>query len=421
NIDAPKLNFHINPTGTCSNSNPLGCMGESWSKPSVAYVNWGGKRTLVMFVGGGYDRGYETDTYDQTDSKKGAGIFMLRAENETGTGTGKAGDILWWANANATTSDTSTNSGTIGIKDAKLKYSVVSEIRTVDRDGDDLVDHLYFGDLGGQVFRVDLNNKATTLGVFGKRVQRILDLNTETSSGKRPRFYDMPSFSIYNEKGKTFAVISIGSSNRSQPLQDYTVGTTGVRYDAIYNLYDKDVAHKELYTTSSLNTKNIKDLVLLTEDNRYSDTTPVAQYSTNGWYYQFNNCVAGSDGTKKGCNDYKLQSEKVFGTPLAMNYRLYVSTFDSSKPGISGDCGAGVKGESFLTTFCLPYGQCKSGGSRGKPIGIGIQNITTGNDNKCEGDECNDGDDGDDSNGSTDDEDKVASSSNYCANTGGRI
>lgn len=424
NIDAPKLNFHINPTGTCSNSNPLGCMGESWSKPSVAYVNWGGKRTLVMFVGGGYDRGYETDTYDQTDSKKGAGIFMFRAENETGTGTGKAGDLLWWANANATTSDTSTNSGTIGLKDANLKYSVVSEIRTVDRDGDDLVDHLYFGDLGGQVFRVDLNNKATTLGVFGKRVQRILDLNTETSSGKRPRFYDMPSFSIYNEKGKTFAVISIGSGNRSQPLQDYTVGTTGVRYDAIYNLYDKDVARKELYTTSSLNTKNIKDLVLLTEDNRYSDTTPVAQYSTNGWYYQFNNCVAGSDGTKKGCNDYKLQSEKVFGTPLAMNYRLYVSTFDSSKPGISGDCGAGVKGESFLTTFCLPYGQCKSGGSRGKPIGIGIQNITTGNDNKCEGDECNDGDDGDDGddgNGSTDDEDKVASSSNYCANTGGRI
>lgn len=424
NIDAPKLNFHINPTGTCSNSNPLGCMGESWSKPSVAYVNWGGKRTLVMFVGGGYDRGYEADTYDQTDSKKGAGIFMFRAENETGTGTGKAGDLLWWANANATTSDASTNSGTIGLKDANLKYSVVSEIRTVDRDGDDLVDHLYFGDLGGQVFRVDLNNKATTLGVFGKRVQRILDLNTETSSGKRPRFYDMPSFSIYNEKGTTFAVISIGSGNRSQPLQSYTVGTTGVSYDAVYNLYDKDVARKDLYTASSLNTQNITGLALLTEDNRYSNTTPVAPYSTNGWYYQFNNCVAGSDGTKEGCDDYKLQSEKVFGTPLAMNYRLYVSTFDSSKPGISGDCGAGVKGESFMTTFCMPFGQCKSSeeGGRGIPIGIGIQNITTGNDNKCVGDDC--GDDEEDSgngSGSGDDEDQVASSSNYCANTGGRI
>lgn len=162
---------------------------------------------------------------------------------------------------------------------------------------------------------------------------------------------------------------------------------------------------------------------MLTEDNRYSNTTPVAPYSTNGWYYQFNNCVAGSDGTKKGCDDYKLQSEKVFGTPLVMNYRLYVSTFDSSKPGISGDCGAGVKGESFMTTFCMPFGQCKSSeeGGRGVPIGIGIQNITTGNDNKCVGDDCGDDEGGDNPDETTKNEDKVASSLNYCANTGGRI
>lgn len=424
-IDSPKLNFHINPTGTCSNSNPLGCMGESWSKPTVAYVNWGGKRTLVMFVGGGYDRGYEADTYDQTDSKKGAGVFMFRAESETGTGTGKAGDLLWWANVNATTSDASTNNGIIGLKDTNLKYSVVSEIRTVDRDGDDLVDHLYFGDLGGQVFRVDLNNKATTLGAFGKRVQRILDLNTGTSSGRRPRFYDMPSFSIYNEKGSIFAVLSVGSGNRSQPLQNYTVGTAGVEYDAIYNIYDKDVARKDLLSATSWNTKDITALGLITEENRYSNSTIIAPYSTNGWYYKFDNCVAGSDGTKTDCDKYKLQSEKVFGTPLAMNYRLYVSTFDSSKPGISGDCGAGVKGESFLTTFCLPFGQCKakdpvSGGGRGAPIGIGIQNITTGNDKPaaCTGSNCGGGTGG---SGGQDDNKKVTSSSNYCANTGGRI
>ena len=34
-----------------------------------------------------------------------------------------------------------------------------------------------------------------------------------------------------------------------------------------------------------------------------------------------------------------------------MNRKLYVSTFDASKPGISGDCGAGVKGESMITAF----------------------------------------------------------------------
>ena len=420
NINTPKLNFYINPDAA-SSATPLSYMGESWSKPTVTYVNWGGVRKLVMFVGGGYDRtggadgkGYESDNYNQTN-KKGAGVYMFSAEGAD------AGSLLWWASANAATSDVTTNSGIIGRKDDNLQYSVVSEIRTVDRDGDDLADHLYVGDLGGQIFRVDLNNKATTLGAFAKAPVRLLNLHK--TDGKSPRFYDMPSFSIYNEKGSTFAVISIGSGNRSQPLQSYTTTTAGVEYDAIYNLYDKDVARKDLFTASSWNTKDVTSLGLLTEDNRYTNTTLIAPYSTNGWYYKFDNCVAGSDGTKTDCDKYKLQSEKVFGTPLAMNYRLYVSTFDSSKPGISGDCGAGVKGESFLSSFCLPFGQCKSkdpkdGGSRGAPIGIGIQNITTGNDN-CTGDSCTGGEGGE--GGGSKNGGKVASSSNYCANTGGRI
>ena len=421
NIDTPKLNFHINPDAASSDT-PLSYMGESWSKPTVAYVNWGGVRKLVMFVGGGYDRtggadgkGYETNNYNQTN-KKGAGVYMFSAEGTD------AGSLLWWASANATTSSATANSGTIGRKDDNLQYSVVSEIRTVDRDGDDLVDHLYFGDLSGQLFRIDLDNKAPALGAFSKAPIRLLNLHK--ADGKSPRFYDMPSFSIYNEKGSIFSVVSIGSGNRSQPLLNYTTGTTGVEYDAIYNLYDKDVARKDLFTATSWNTKDVTSLGLLTEENRYTNTTPIAPYATNGWYYKFDNCVTGSDGTKTDCDKYKLQSEKVFGTPLAMNYRLYVSTFDSSKPGISGDCGAGVKGESFLTAFCLPFGQCKSkavadGGSRGTPIGIGIQNITTGNDNPvaCTGSGCNDSNIG----VKDDDKKKVASSSNYCANTGGRI
>lgn len=421
NIDTPKLNFHINPDAPVSLGTPLSYMGESWSKPAVAYVNWGGVRKLVMFVGGGYDRtggadgkGYESDSYDQTN-KKGAGVYMFSAEGAD------AGTLLWWASANATTTTGTAPTLPIGLKDDNMKYSVVSEIRTVDRNGDDLADHLYFGDLGGQLFRVDLDNKAAALGAFAKAPVRLLNLHK--GDGKSPRFYDMPSFSIYNEKGSIFAVVSIGSGNRSKPLQNYTTGTSGVEYDAIYNLYDKDVARKDLFSASSWNTKDVTGLGLLTEDNRYANTTLIAPYSTNGWYYKFNNCVAGSDGTKTDCDKYKLQSEKVFGTPLAMNYRLYVSTFDSSKPGISGDCGAGVKGESFLTAFCLPFGQCKSkaaedGGSRGVPIGIGIQNITTGNDKPaaCTGSGCGGG-------GKDDEKDKkkVASSSNYCANTGGRI
>ncbi|MCU4640166.1 PilC/PilY family type IV pilus protein [Acinetobacter courvalinii] len=358
NINDPKLKFHISPAEgkVYNNTNPTGKayselakMGQSWSKPTIAWVNWAGKRKRVMFVGGGYDAGgtdgnannggYESDTYNQTN-QIGGGVYMFDADD---------GTPLWWASANAT----NTTTGVIGLKSDDLKYSVVSEIRTEDRDGDGLADHLYFGDLGGQLFRIDLDNKASSATSFAKAPRLLLNLHKASgTTGTSPRFYEMPAFSIYDYAGTTFAVVSIGSGNRSTPLKDYTVGTTGYDYDAVYNVYDKDVAARNLYnsgysyatttvTTADLDNGNLGEVKA---SNRNDNTTLVAPYAKKGWFYRF--------------QSNKLQSAKVFATPIAINNRLFVSTFDGSKPGLSGDCGAGVKGESFLNQFCMPYGQC---------------------------------------------------------------
>lgn len=450
NINSPELKFHIDPASqkvysgsTSKTFTELQYMGQSWSKPSIAWVNWGGSRKRVMFVGGGYDAGgddgdartngvkgtyagYEDHNYNQTN-KIGAGVYMFDADN---------GDLLWWASANASsTSGGATDNGVIATEYDALKYSVTSQIRTVDRDGDDLIDHIYFGDLGGQLFRVDFDNTQTTKEAVPKTPVLLLNLN---DAEKSPRFYDMPSFSLYSSSGETFALISIGSGNRSQPLQDFSAGDSSYDYDAIYNIYDKDVARRDLFNraaTAPLKTENIKkkELGEITDSNRFSTTTPVAPYSSKGWYYRFQNCTAGvkqydKDGklipTK--CDSYKKQSEKVFGTPLAMNYKLYVSTFDASKPGISGDCGAGVKGESMITAFCLPYGQCKEQliDARGV-IGVGIHTVTVGGQDDGGGSECQ-GDDcpppvtcGDEA--CPPEAEGDSSAKNYCIETSGRI
>lgn len=444
NINSPELKFHIDPatkkvySGSSSTTfNELEYMGQSWSKPSIGWVNWGGERKRVMFVGGGYDAGgddgdartnsvkglyagYENDSYNPTKSK-GAGVYMFDADN---------GDLLWWASDNVTsTSAADTNTGVIATKHADLKYSVVSEIRTVDRDGDDLIDHLYFGDLGGQLFRVDFDNKQKIKGAIPKTPIKLLSLN---AGAKSPRFYDMPGFSLYNQNGTTFAVISQGSGNRSAPLKDFTSTEAGYDYDAIYNIYDKDVSRRDLFNrTTGLNTENLEkvDLGEITDANRFSNVDLIASYENKeGWFYKFQNCTAGVDGKLTNCSNYKKQSEKVFGTPLAMNYKLYVSTFDASKPGISGDCGAGVKGESMLTAFCMPFGQCakKIEPSR-SVIGVGIHTVTvggedgggTGGGDECVGDSCPPVECQDEScppkaTGNT-------SATNYCINTSGRI
>lgn len=374
NIDTPQLMFNINPDGAAANT-PLSFMGQSWSKPAIGWVRWGKTKRLVMFVGGGYDAGgddgnaktggvkgtyggYEGDAYNQGSNGRGAGVYMFDATT---------GELLWWSSSKATSSSATTNAGTIGLNDANMKYSVVSEIKTVDRDADGLIDHLYFGDLGGQVFRVDLDNKATALGAFAKS-RRILDLSR--TDGKAPRFYEPPAFSIYDSAGKTFAVVSIGSGNRSKPLQEYTVGTDGRNYDAIYNVYDKDVTKSNLYSmadsafdTIDVNLDATNGLKPILDSNRFGIAVAnyVAPYSAKGWYYQFKSNL--------------LQSEKVFSTPIVINNDMYVSTFDGSKPGLSGDCGAGVKGESFITKFCMPFGQCTQSGSASEyklNLGAGI-------------------------------------------------
>ncbi|ANF82656.1 hypothetical protein A3K93_10940 [Acinetobacter sp. NCu2D-2] len=96
----------------------------------------------------------------------------------------------------------------------------------------------------------------------------------------------------------------------------------------------------------------------MTDTNRFSTATRHAPYATtHGWFYKF--------------KSFKLQSEKVMSTPIVINNDLYVTTFDGSKDGLAGDCGAGVKGESFMTLFCMPYGQCNGGSVSSYRLNLG--------------------------------------------------
>lgn len=371
-IDAPKLKFQIIPKGSCSSSNLIGCMGQSWSKPTIAWVNWKGYKKRVMFVGGGYDaegngtdasknatdkyKGYEYEDYQQR-SKIGAGVYMFDAET---------GELLWTASANVASNLSSYHED--------LKYSVVSQIKTVDRNADGLVDHLYFGDLGGQVWRVDLNNTAgkNNVNLFSKKPVRLLNLNKAANS---PRFYEAPAFSTYSENGKIVAVISIGSGNRSKPLADYASDSSYLD-DAIYNIYDKDVVRSDLFDISDNSYKNqnsqllshdisirgLNDsnayLYLLDDNNRFSKNSVYSTFENNaGWYYPF----------KKS----RIQTEKVTDSPIVMNYRMYVNTFDASASGTTDQCGAGVAGGSFMTLFCMPFGQCGSGAASDYRLSLG--------------------------------------------------
>jgi len=426
-IENPKLKFHIDPsTGKVYSPDhpegktfaPITNMGQSWSKPKLDYVNWKGKRKLVMFVGGGYDAGgtggdgtwangirtgyagYEHYNYNQ-DNKRGAGVYMFDADK---------GDLLWYADANAepdtetptSGTGTSTTEAIPHLVNNALKYSVASEIKTVDRNNDGMVDHIYFGDLAGQAFRVDFARSKEKFNTQGTKI-----LNVHQTDGTSPRFYLPPVFTAHHSAGKKegadVVVVSFISGNKSSPLlatsdSPTTTGKTssiGLQYDGVYAIYDYDIhPNGEFYpnthigartlaatTTTTASTSQLKSIS--NSDVVRSDTDislvkgAIANSTTGwgGWYYLFDKKFSTTGISRENAGASII---KGLAPLVAMEGSLYVTMYDASNNGTSSSCGAGVKGHSFTQRLCLPTGVCQEDANYVYNLGSGIVSLNVG-------------------------------------------
>lgn len=335
-ITNPKLKFHINPNAAGAGT-PLSYMGQSWSKPTLGFVKWQGSRRLVMFVGGGYDEGYEDRTYEQTNGK-GAGVYMFDAHD---------GSLLWWSSKFAT--DAKSGNATQATNNSALQYSVPGNISTFDRNNDGLVDNLFFGDLGGQVFRVDFDNdynhKDKNQGL-ASRVVRIY--NGHQAGGLSPRFYEAPTLSAHSQEGTTgqFGVISIASGNRSSPLAE---GQESAK-DGLFVIFDRDVLQHRM--TAASYTPIVTDAAtdgLLTVDKTTTDEVRATQKDGSkpqGWKFYF------TSDARKG----KL---KGYSTTNVISNFLFVDTYSPEGGSVTqNSCNAGIIGESYQEAFCMPGGVC---------------------------------------------------------------
>lgn len=396
-INTPKIKFQIDPltSKVYSQDHPEGVtysalakMGQSWSKPTLGYVNWKGKRKLVMIVGGGYDAGgddgdglksnkirtgyagYEAYNYKQENATSpnkeiGAGIYMFDADK---------GDLLWSA-------DSTSNSN--------LKYSVVSQIRNIDRNNDGIIDHLYFGDLAGQAFRIDFKNDGQD--AFTTQTTRILDLHKD--DGSSPRFYTLPAFTAHNSSASTSiyggntVLVTFVSGNQSSPLlatadSPQKKDSINLQFDGAYGIFDYDVYPSTVegrYPSTNLAARTKADESATDAANtklRFingATTATVIDEKTGwgGWYYLFNKKI---DGTTAA----SASIIKGLTTPIALEGSLYVTQFDASNNGTTSSCGAGVKGHSFTQRLCLPGGVCKNGEKYVYNLGSGIVTLNVG-------------------------------------------
>ncbi len=174
-------------------------MGQSWSRMVLTTLKSGSTKDVLIF-GGGYDESEDAKT--SRSAGKGNRVYIVDAST---------GEHLW-----------STGSGASGLNAGEMIYSIPTDISAIDFNGNGYTDHLYFGDMGGQLWRVkfeetlDGNGVPTNNFTSNASVERIGDFG---SSANRKFFYP-PSVALMNNKGKNYLAITIGSGNRAHPLKE---------------------------------------------------------------------------------------------------------------------------------------------------------------------------------------------------------
>ncbi len=196
-------------------------LGQTWSLPKVALVK--GYANPVLIFGGGYDPA-EDDEPPSTRTM-GRGVYVLDA---------KSGELVWKAtigdvNACGVTGVTLTNGAAqAACQLMGMTHSIPSDIAIMDRNLDGKSDRLYFGDMGGNVWRVDFESDVLNTPEYW-RATKVAALGCLTgtcpSSGTTPRkFLFPPSVLNFGNTGVpgSYDALLLGSGDREHPLRNTT-------------------------------------------------------------------------------------------------------------------------------------------------------------------------------------------------------
>ena len=288
----PSLAWVIDNTGQFSQ------LGQTWSKPILSKLRYKDSGTVkfeeVLVFGGGYDATVydeETSASRATGAAKGNGIYIVNA---------KTGAHIW---------------SHVG---GNLQDSVPSNIRVLDVDRNGSIDRLYFGDLGGNIWRVDLNIDDIDDDVSlhdvknDARIFKFASLGANSGSDVR-KFFAEPEVALFKHKGRLVSIVTIGSGYRSHP------NNTNIN-DRFFVLYDENAMNVPKTIPTALVDSDLASSTALAGN----DFLPTYK----GWYIDLSNGVG----------------EKSLSTPLIFMNRVIFTTFGLTSAPVS------VGGEDSCTT-----------------------------------------------------------------------
>lgn len=395
----PRMMFTITP-----DTSGFSRMGQIWEKPTKAKIKTSttDTGTDVLVFGGGYDMCYENETFQvgvtdtalgtcsNISTTKGNAVYIINA---------KTGALIWSASAEGSPTKTVSS----------MTNSIVAGVTTLDRDNDGFMDHIYFADLGGQIFRADFTNagfkKPVASGTpspetffSNTRVTRILkSVYTGSNTKYNYRFYERPTVSFYrnDSSNSLFALVNAISGDRSSPLSKIRDNT---KADRLYGIIDSDVTKPDnVFYASNFTTagttggQTINDLA----DSSLAELpSAIGTLTAAGYTLAQKNVTINTlkDGTKKGWyypltrfDGYgNVRYSKGIGKSEVVDSFIYTTVYNPDMSyGATDSCSAKVTGGSERQLYCLPYGICTDDASKNGTAGYvkagkGIQELTLG-------------------------------------------
>ncbi len=261
-------------------------LGQTWSRPTITKMRLGGTTRNVMIFGGGYDEDQDNNL-TRSEDNEGNAVYIADANT---------GELLW----SASNSDAS-------MIVPEMKYSVPARVSVIDREGDGFADHLYVVDMGGQIFRLDVNNSGTGDPITGGL---LADFGGESEQDNR-RFFYGPDVSEISLAEEHYYAVAVGSGYRAHPLDTRINDHFYMIKD--YGVFQLDEDNNYSLPSTALTISDMYDAtnhLLTSTDSGEREIENTAFAERDGWLIKL-----GSGG------------EKVLASPLIINYQLFFTTY----------------------------------------------------------------------------------------------
>ena len=239
-------------------------LGQTWSLPKLARLQ--NRTAPVLVFGAGYDPA--EDSEPPTANSMGRGIFIIDATT---------GALVWSANSTCATSSTCRNV-------PGMDFSIPSEIAFGDRDENGRTDRLYFGDMGGNVWRADVSDASPA----NWTVTKLAALGCDTGvcpSGTTPRkfFYPPATFPVRaTGSPDAYDVVALASGDREHPLKSTATGSSYNVVNRFFMLKDRTTQVGATVTAPTFTQATLSDATSSTYTAALS-----ADLTNNGFYKSF--------------------------------------------------------------------------------------------------------------------------------------